>query len=37
MRRWRPPIFHYSEHAVSDLKQYLDRRGVPVRLCIDTC
>ena len=25
-------IFHYSEHAVSDLKNYLQRRGVPVRL-----
>jgi imidazole glycerol-phosphate synthase subunit HisF len=24
-------IFHYSEHAVSDLKQFLDSRGVPVR------
>ena len=25
-------IFHYSEHAVSDLKRFLDRAGVPVRL-----
>jgi imidazole glycerol-phosphate synthase subunit HisF len=25
-------IFHYSEHAVSDLKQHLDARGIPVRL-----
>ena len=25
-------IFHYAEHAVSDLKKYLDRHGVPVRL-----
>ena len=25
-------VFHYAEHAVSDLKQYLNRRGVPVRL-----
>jgi imidazole glycerol-phosphate synthase subunit HisF len=24
-------IFHYSEHAVSDLKQYLHDRGVPMR------
>jgi imidazole glycerol-phosphate synthase subunit HisF len=25
-------IFHYSEHAVSDLKQFLHARGVPMRL-----
>jgi cyclase len=25
-------IFHYSEHAVADLKSYLDSRGIPVRL-----
>ena len=25
-------IFHYSEHAVSDLKQFLNDRRVPVRL-----
>jgi cyclase len=25
-------IFHYSEHAVSDLKQHLDARGIRVRL-----
>jgi cyclase len=25
-------IFHYSEHAVADLKQFLHTRGVPVRL-----
>jgi cyclase len=25
-------IFHYSEHAVSDLKQFLHTRGVPMRL-----
>lgn len=25
-------IFHYSEHAVVDLKQYLKRHGIPVRL-----
>jgi imidazole glycerol-phosphate synthase subunit HisF len=25
-------IFHYAEHAVSDLKRFLDRHGVPVRL-----
>jgi imidazole glycerol-phosphate synthase subunit HisF len=25
-------IFHYSEHAVADLKQFLKTRGVPVRL-----
>jgi len=25
-------IFHYSEHAVSDLKQYLQAAGIPVRL-----
>jgi imidazole glycerol-phosphate synthase subunit HisF len=25
-------IFHYSEHAVSDLKQFLQVRGVPTRL-----
>jgi cyclase len=25
-------IFHYAEHAVSDLKAYLNDRGVPVRL-----
>ena len=24
-------IFHYSEHAVSDLKQFLHERGVPMR------
>ena len=24
-------IFHYSEHAVSDLKQYLSDQGIPVR------
>jgi cyclase len=25
-------IFHYSEHAVADLKEFLHTRGVPVRL-----
>jgi cyclase len=25
-------VFHYSEHSVSDLKQYLHAHGVPVRL-----
>jgi imidazole glycerol-phosphate synthase subunit HisF len=25
-------VFHYSEHAVSELKQFLDSSGVPVRL-----
>jgi cyclase len=25
-------VFHYSEHAVSELKQFLSARGVPVRL-----
>jgi imidazole glycerol-phosphate synthase subunit HisF len=25
-------VFHYSEHAVSELKQYLQLRGVPTRL-----
>ena len=25
-------IFHYSEHAVADLKQFLQTRGVPTRL-----
>jgi imidazole glycerol-phosphate synthase subunit HisF len=25
-------IFHYSEHAVADLKQFLSARGVPTRL-----
>ena len=25
-------IFHFSEHAVMDLKRFLDARGVPVRL-----
>jgi cyclase len=25
-------IFHYSEHAVSDLKQHLRGRGIPVRI-----
>jgi imidazole glycerol-phosphate synthase subunit HisF len=25
-------VFHYSEHAVSELKQYLSSNGVPVRL-----
>jgi cyclase len=25
-------IFHYSEHGVADLKQFLQSRGVPVRL-----
>jgi cyclase len=24
-------VFHYSEHAVADLKLYLRERGVPVR------
>jgi cyclase len=24
-------VFHFSEHAVADLKEFLDRRGVPVR------
>jgi cyclase len=24
-------VFHFGEHAVADLKTYLDRRGVPVR------
>jgi cyclase len=24
-------VFHFGEHAVSDLKTYLDQRGVPVR------
>ena len=25
-------IFHYSEHAVADLKDYLRAHGVPVRV-----
>jgi cyclase len=25
-------IFHFSEHAVRDLKQFLAARGVPMRL-----
>jgi cyclase len=25
-------IFHYNEHAVSDLKQHLRLQGIPVRL-----
>jgi imidazole glycerol-phosphate synthase subunit HisF len=25
-------IFHYSEHAVADLKRFLSERGIPVRL-----
>jgi cyclase len=25
-------VFHFSEHAVSDLKAHLDRQGIPVRL-----
>ena len=25
-------VFHFSEHAVSELKAHLDRRGIPVRL-----
>jgi imidazole glycerol-phosphate synthase subunit HisF len=25
-------IFHFSEHAVRDLKQMLHERGIPVRL-----
>lgn len=25
-------IFHYAEHAVRDLKSYLDRRGIPMRI-----
>ena len=29
-------IFHYSEHAVADLKEFLHTRGVPVRLRL-TC
>ena len=28
-------IFHYSEHAVSDLKSFLNGRGVPMRLAGD--
>jgi cyclase len=24
-------VFHYAEHAVTDLKQYLNERGIPVR------
>lgn len=24
-------VFHFSEHAVADLKYFLDRRGIPVR------
>ena len=28
-------IFHYSEHAVADLKQFLSARGVPMR-CVDS-
>ena len=24
-------VFHFSEHAVADLKCFLDRRGIPVR------
>ncbi len=30
-------VFHYSEHAVSELKQFLHARGVPMRLSSDTC
>jgi imidazole glycerol-phosphate synthase subunit HisF len=26
-------IFHFSEHAVADLKRMLHERGIPVRLC----
>jgi cyclase len=26
-------VFHYSEHAVSELKRFLHTRGVPMRLC----
>jgi cyclase len=26
-------IFHYSEHAVADLKRYLAQNGVPIRRC----
>ena len=25
-------VFHYSEHAVSELKQFLSDKGVPIRL-----
>ena len=25
-------IFHYSEHAVADLKAHLQARGIPMRL-----
>jgi cyclase len=25
-------IFHYAEHAVSDLKRHLHDRGIPVRI-----
>jgi cyclase len=25
-------IFHYSEHAVDDLKRHLATRGIPVRI-----
>jgi cyclase len=24
-------IFHYSDHAIGDLKEYLQRREIPVR------
>jgi cyclase len=30
-------IFHYSEHAVSDLKSFLDGAGIPVRLAAPPC
>jgi imidazole glycerol-phosphate synthase subunit HisF len=25
-------VFHFSEHGVDDLKRYLDKRGIPIRL-----
>lgn len=25
-------IFHYGTYSINDIKQYLDKRGIPVRL-----
>lgn len=30
-------VFHFSEHAVSELKQFLHDAGIPVRLVAPTC
>ena len=32
MRRWPPRIFHYGTYTVNQLKEELDKRGIPVRV-----